>query len=134
MIHAQMEKVPATAITRTRTAHFSFKAQPRNGSTRTIIAHITNVRYPAAFLFILLGYGFASAGNFIPAAIAALVGLTAATGPETFYRFLNHLRDAEDAALDGYEPTGEFVGDGLPRDQGGHPFEPLDWPEGLVRI
>jgi hypothetical protein len=22
---------------------------------------------------------------------------------------------------------GEFVGDGIPRDQGGHPYEPLDW-------
>ncbi|MEE8736904.1 hypothetical protein [Bifidobacterium subtile] len=128
------EKVAPTAIDTTRTAHFSFKAQPRNGFTRTIIAHSSMIRYGAVLLLILGGYGFGSASNFITAFVCAGLGLVMAEGPETFYRFLNHLRATADAALDGIEPDGSYVGDGVPRDQGGHPFEPLDWPEGLVRI
>jgi hypothetical protein len=80
-----------------------------------------------ALLCILGGYGFASAGNLLPAAVCAFLGLLFADGPKAFYSWLHHVRAAEDAALDGIEPTGNYLGDGVPRDQGGHEFEPLDW-------
>jgi hypothetical protein len=99
-----------------------------------MLGHLEATRYSAVFACILTGCGFAGAENWPPAFIVASVGLTLAKGPEQFYRWLKHVREAEDAALAGHEPDGHYVGDGVPRDQGGHEFEPLSWPEGLRRI
>ena len=46
-----------------------------------------------------------------------------------FHRYLKARRAYEDAVLlDGApELSGAFTGDGVPRDLGGQPFEPLDW-------
>ena len=91
------------------------------------------VRYPAAFLCVIAGYGFACAENWLTAFACAGLGIVLAAGPEAFYRFLNHLRESEDDALDGIGPDGEYVGDGVPRDQGGHEYEPLEW-SGVRRV
>lgn len=96
------------------------------------------LRYPVALLSVFGGYGFASADNLLPgfvcAAVCALIGLACAYGPDAYYKWLNHVRDAQDDALNGIEPDGHYTGDGVPRDASGHEYEPLDWPEGLVRI
>lgn len=92
------------------------------------------LRYPAVFACILSGYGFADAENWLPAFIAVFLGLALAKGPEQFYRWLKHVREAEDAALAGHEPDGSYYGDGVPRDASGSEYEPLSWPEGLRRI
>jgi hypothetical protein len=99
-----------------------------------MLGHLEATRYPAVFACILTGYGFASAGNFVPAFVCTGLGLALAKGPESFYKWLRRVREAQDAELDGYEPDGSYYGDGVPRDQGGHEFEPLDWPNRRVRI
>jgi hypothetical protein len=63
----------------------------------------------------------------LPAAICALIGVVASDCPEQFYNWLHHVREAEDAALDGIEPDGHYEGDGVPRDASGHEYEPLSW-------
>lgn len=132
------EKVAPAATETTRRmnpASFTrFNMTRKNRVIAYILDRIEATRHPLALLCVLLGYGFASAGNIIPAVICAALGLAAADGPEVFYRFLHHVRAAEDAALNGIEPDGTYVGDGVPRDQGGHEYEPLSWPEGLRRI
>jgi hypothetical protein len=92
-----------------------------------MLGHLEATRYPAVFACILSGCGFAGAENWPPAFIVASVGLALAAGPEQFYRWLKHVRDAEDAALAGREPDGSYYGDGVPRDQSGHEYEPLSW-------
>jgi hypothetical protein len=92
-----------------------------------MLGHLEATRHPLALLCVLGGYGFASAGNFVPAFVCTGLGLALVAGPEQFYRWLKHVRDAEDAALAGREPDGSYYGDGVPRDQGGHEYEPLSW-------
>lgn len=50
-----------------------------------------------------------------------------------YRRYLNWLRDMQEFALQGIEPTGEYEGDGVARMLNGEPFEPLDW-EGVSRL
>lgn len=47
----------------------------------------------------------------------------------SLHRLINARRAYVDAVMfDGApELRGEYTGDGVPRDLGGHPFEPLDW-------
>jgi hypothetical protein len=92
-----------------------------------MLGHLEATRYPLALICVLLGYGFASAGNFVPAFVCTGLGLALAAGPEQFYRWLKHVREAEDAALAGHEPDGHYVGDGVPRDASGSEYEPLSW-------
>ena len=47
-----------------------------------------------------------------------------------YRRYLNLLRWMQDNDM---EPTGFYMGDGIPRDFAGHPFEPLDW-KGVSRL
>lgn len=124
------QRVAAVAPTTTRRMN---PASTRFNMTRssrvitTMLGHLEATRYPAVFACILTGCGFAGAENFIPASVVAGLGLLLAAGPEAFYHWLHSVREAEDRALDGYEPDGHYTGDGIPRDQGGRPFEPLDW-------
>lgn len=50
-----------------------------------------------------------------------------------YHGYLNWLRDMQELALQGIEPTGEYEGDGVARMLNGEPFEPLDW-EGVNRL
>jgi hypothetical protein len=131
------EKVAPAATETTRRmnpASFTrFNMTRKNRVIAYILDHIEATRHPLVLLCVLGGYGFASAGNFVPAFVCAGLGLVLSEGPEVFYRWLHHVQAAEDAALAGHEPDGHYVGDGVPRDQGGHEYEPLSWGA-LIRI
>ncbi|PWG62656.1 hypothetical protein [Bifidobacterium callitrichidarum] len=45
-----------------------------------------------------------------------------------YYRYLNLMREQLDLEAIGKGATGETIGDGVPRDLSGHPYEPLSWP------
>jgi hypothetical protein len=128
-----MEKVVPTAIDTTENITTIPNMTRQNRVISAILARFTDVRYPLAMLAVITGYGFASADNFAPSAICALVGLAAAAGPD-FHAWIHRVLAAEDAALDGIEPDGAYVGDGVPRDQGGHEYEPLEWSGGRLQV
>ena len=77
----------------------------------------------------LIAGGFVQREDFAPAFGLIAVALLLATAEQlaAYFRYLNRLRVAHDKALNGVRPRGEFTGDGVPRDQGGRPFEPLSW-------
>lgn len=80
----------------------------------------------------LVAGGLVQREDFAPAFGLIVVALLLATTEQlaAYFRYLNRLRVAHDKALHGVRPRGEFTGDGVPRDQGGRPYEPLEW-EGI---
>jgi hypothetical protein len=123
-----IEKVAPTAMDTTQNARLPFAC------VTAMLARLEELRHPAVLFCILTGYGFAGAENWLPAFIAVFLGLALAKGPESFYKWLHRVREAQDAALAGHEPDGSYYGDGVPRDASGSEYEPLSWPEGLRRI
>lgn len=120
----QQQKKRATGVAAPMTPSDSETSYVQN---RVLI--LTFVRWSVALSLAFAAWVYTSEEQFAIAYPLALVALLLASADEVtaYYRYLRRMRQAQSDALDSIESRGEFTGDGVPRDQGGRPFEPLSW-------
>lgn len=120
----QQQKKRATGVAAPMTPSDSETSYVQN---RVLI--LTFVRWSVALSLAFAAWVYTSEEQFAIAYPLAIIALLLASADDlvAYYRYLRRLRQAQADALGGIESRGEYWGDGVPRDQGGRPFEPLSW-------
>lgn len=126
MIRTVMKWVAGAATLTTRNDQ-----EPSYNPDRDLI--VSTILRMFAVVLLVIAYGRIDSENFASGySLALFAGLLLAATSDLarYFRYLHWLNRTQLAELRGLRPRGEHVGDGIPRNLSGRPFEPLTGWEG----